>query len=111
MRIAKHMQGAVTVVELAGELDSATAASARDELVRLVGDGGLLLLDLSGLSYMSSAGLRVMLLIYRQARTSGARLALAGIPNDIRTIMAATGFLDFFTVVDTVAAGLEELEE
>jgi len=110
MQIAKYMRGSVTVVELDGELDSVTAPASREELAQLAGSGGPVLLDLSRMSYMSSAGLRVLLLVYRQAREAGAALALAGLPPMIREVMAATGFLDFFTVADSVEAALEDLE-
>jgi anti-anti-sigma factor len=110
MQIAKYMRGSVTVVELDGELDSVTAPASREELATLAGSGGPVLLDLSRMSYMSSAGLRVLLLVYRQARDAGAALALAGIPPMIQEVMAATGFLDFFTVAETVEAALEDLE-
>ena len=110
MQIAKYMRGSVTVVELDGELDSVTAPASREELSQLAGSGGPVLLDLSRMSYMSSAGLRVLLLVYRQARDAGAALALAGLPPMIREVMAATGFLDFFTVADSVEAALEDLE-
>ena len=109
MQIAKHMRGSVTVVELDGDLDSVSAPASRKELVQLVSNGGQVLLDLSNMSYMSSAGLRVLLLVYREATAAGTSLALTGIPHLIKDVMAATGFLGFFTVVDSVEAGLEEL--
>jgi anti-sigma B factor antagonist len=110
MRIDKYMRGPVTVVELSGELDSGTAAHARDELVELVAHGGRVLLDMSRLAYMSSAGLRVMLLIYREATRSGTQVGLTGILPEIEAIMSATGFLHFFTVTDTLDDGIEELD-
>src|SRR5438093_13076958 len=109
MEIEKHMLGAVTVIALDGELDSRTAPRVHEQLDSLVPERGLVLIDLSCMSYMSSAGLRVLLLVYRQAQRNGARLALACAPPDVRDIMSATGFLDFFTVADTVEAGVAAL--
>ncbi len=77
MEVAKHMQGAVTVIALDGELDSSTAPTVHQQLGDLVPPHGRVLIDLSRTSYMSSAGLRVLLLVYRQAQANGARLALA----------------------------------
>jgi anti-sigma B factor antagonist len=109
MQIAEYARGPVTVVELAGEFDSLTAPQSRDELVRLASSGEPVLLDLTKTSYMSSAGLRVLLLVYRQATSSGTPVALVGIPQLIHDVMAATGFIDFFTVADTVDDGLDVL--
>jgi anti-sigma B factor antagonist len=111
MQLSKHMHGDVTVIALDGSLDSATATRTQQDLEELVPPGAPVLLDLSRMSYMSSAGLRVLLLVYRQARRSGARLALVAVPRDAYEIMAATGFLDFFTVADSVAGGVTALTE
>jgi anti-anti-sigma factor len=64
---------------------------------------------MSKMSYMSSAGLRVLLLVQRRAQATGARVALARLPEDVREVMAATGFLEFFAVCDTVEEGAEAL--
>jgi anti-sigma B factor antagonist len=109
MELAKYMRDGVTVVELTGELDSNTGPSVREDLIQLVADGSRVLLDLTRVSFMSSAGLRVMLLVYRQAELSGARVALVQIPPDVRSIMEATGFLRFFVVADSLDEGLEVL--
>jgi anti-sigma B factor antagonist len=70
---------------------------------------GPVLLDLSRMSCLSGAGLRALLVICRQAERNGARLTLAGVPAEVRAIMAATGFLEFFAVADTVAAGVQAM--
>jgi anti-sigma B factor antagonist len=109
MELEKYMRGRVTVLALQGELDSTTAADARERIGELVPTDGAVLLDLDGMTYMSSAGLRVLLLIYRQVRESGVRLALARLSPDVAEVMTDTGFIDFFTVVDSVDAGVEAL--
>ena len=109
MEVEKHMQGAVTVIALHGELDSGTAPKVQGQIGDLVPEKGQVLIDLTRTSYMSSAGLRVLLLVYRQAQANGARLALACAPPDVRAVMSATGFLNFFTVTDSVAEGVAVL--
>jgi anti-sigma B factor antagonist len=109
MELSKHMRDGVTVIELDGELDSNTAAGTRGGLDELLPEQGKVVLDLSRLSYMSSAGLRVLLLVYRQAQRTGVGLALAGLPDEIREAMSATGFLEFFTVAETVEDGVGAL--
>jgi anti-sigma B factor antagonist len=109
MELEKYMRDGVTVVALDGDLDSQSAPEVHTTLGELVPVGGALLLDLSRVRYMSSAGLRVLLLVYRRARKDGVRLALASIPEPVCAVMAATGFLDAFTVTGTVADGVEAL--
>ncbi|MEU7751302.1 STAS domain-containing protein [Micromonospora sp. NPDC049101] len=109
MRVEKSMRENTTVIALIGDLDSATASQVHNDLGQLIPDEGHLLLDLSRMSYLSSAGLRVLLLVYRQARQKGLRLALAGIPADVHAVLSATGFIEAFLVADTVDAGVEAL--
>jgi anti-sigma B factor antagonist len=109
MRLRKEPRGGVTVISLDGQLDSETAPQVQQDLQALFPEEGLVVLDLSRTLYMSSAGLRVLLLIYRQAQHGTVRLALTGLSPDVRAIMEATGFLGFFTVVESVEQGVEAL--
>ena len=110
MNVTHSTLEGTTVVTLTGELDGKTAPAAQQQIVPLIAPGGSTLLDLSGVNYMSSAGLRMMLLLYRQAVGLDNRIALVGLSNEIRDTMDATGFLDYFVVSDTLDAGLSLLE-
>ena len=46
-----------TVVAISGELDAAAATGLRDQLISMIPSGSVVSLDLSGLTYISSAGL------------------------------------------------------
>ncbi len=105
MEINVRTTSNLTVITVTGELDGKTAPAAQEQIVPLCKDGGKLLLDMSGVTYMSSAGLRLMLLLYRQATSAKAILALAGLAEELRDTMSATGFLEYFQVFDTVEAG------
>jgi anti-anti-sigma factor len=107
MQLTKQMHGDTTVITLDGSLDSGTAAAARADLEQLMPEQGSIVLDMSKMSYLSSAGLRVLLLLQRRAQATGARVALARLPDDVREVMAATGFLEFFAVRDTVEVAPE----
>jgi anti-sigma B factor antagonist len=109
MLLEKYMRDGVTVIALDGDLDSHSAPEVHTGLGELIPAGGAMLLDLRRLRYMSSAGLRVLLLVYRKARQDGVRLALSAIPDEVSAVMAATGFLDAFTVAGSVADGVEAL--
>jgi anti-anti-sigma factor len=109
MEVSRQEQGPVTVISLVGELDSGTAPGVHEDLRGLVFDRARVLLDMSGTSYMSSAGLRVLLLVHRDADQTGARIVLTGLSPEVGAVMAATGFLEYFAVADSVEVGLREL--
>jgi anti-sigma B factor antagonist len=100
---------AATVVGIAFDVDSRTAPELQELILPLITAERPVILDMSRVTYMSSAGLRVLLTTYRQARSSNARLVLSGLSEDLRDIMAATGFLDFFVTCDTLDGALKSL--
>lgn len=109
MRLDNRMQGDVVVVTLRDTVDGPTLPAAKASLDRAMRGHRKVLLDLSELTYISSTGLRVLLHAHRSARAADARLALACPPDDVRAVMAATGFLDFLTVFDALDTAVEAL--
>jgi len=99
----------ITVVELDGELDSNTAALVQDQLMTAASQTGKILLDMSKVTYMSSAGLRLLLLLYRQIREQVGNIAIVGLTEEVKDVMSITGFLDFFAIYDTRNAGLKAM--
>ena len=85
-----------TVVTLTGEINSETSSTLLERLRPLVRSGGILRIDLKNVSYISSAGLRTLLVVYREAQHSGADVTLSALGEEVRFVMAATGFLDYF---------------
>ena len=63
----------VAIVELAGELDAKTAPVAEDGILSLVQPGCRVILDMSKVTYMSSAGLRMFLLLNRKTASTPSR--------------------------------------
>jgi anti-sigma B factor antagonist len=96
----------VTVVEIVGDIDGKTAPQVQEQVAPLVQPESKILLDMSQVGYMSSAGLRLLLSTYRQVSSNNASIVLAGVNEEIQDTMSATGFLRFFTIHDTVEAGL-----
>ena len=62
--------------------------------------------DLSSVSYVSSAGLRVLLKGAKTAKASGHRLVLAGIAPSVREVFDISGFSTIFTIVEDMDAAL-----
>jgi anti-sigma B factor antagonist len=101
---------AIHVVTLEGELDATTSPLAQREIMPLAGPERRILLDMSGVSFMSSAGLRLLLSTYRQATALGGVVALAGLSEELQDTMSMTGFLSFFTVHPDAPSGVAALQ-
>ncbi|MBD2211667.1 anti-sigma factor antagonist [Calothrix sp. FACHB-156] len=96
----------VKVAELTGDVDASTAPSVTEKVLPLAQPGSKILLDMTAVPYMSSAGLRMLLSLYRQATAKEGKLVLVGLTEDIRDTMSVTGFLDFFTTSETIDEAL-----
>ncbi|ARP84556.1 anti-anti-sigma factor [Bordetella genomosp. 8] len=101
MTLAIEKVGPALVVSPQGQLNSANAASVESELLRQIDNGeNKVVLDLSSLDYISSAGLRVMLLAAKRLKQKGGALALCSIQPHVREVFDISGFLSILTVVD-----------
>ncbi|HHP7230835.1 MAG TPA: anti-sigma factor antagonist [Xenococcaceae cyanobacterium] len=96
----------VTVVELAGDIDAATTPLIQEQVFPIVKPDSKIILDMRQVSYLSSSGLRMLLLLYRTAIAQKVSIVLVGLTEEIWDTMSVTGFLDFFTTCDTIESGL-----
>jgi anti-sigma B factor antagonist len=100
------LDGADALVTLSGELDLSGAPSLEAEIERLAGTPGLarLVLDLRGLEFLDSSGLRLVALAERQVGGAGAELVLVRGPDVVQRVFEITRMADRLTFVDTPAA-------
>ncbi|BAT56919.1 anti-sigma-factor antagonist (plasmid) [Nostoc sp. NIES-3756] len=99
----------VTVIELNGDVDTNTAPLVQEQILPQVKAGSKIILDMTQVSYLSSAGLRMLLSLYRQIFNQNAQIILVGLSEEIADTMSITGFLDFFQTADTLNQALEAL--
>lgn len=97
----------VTVVKIAGEINANTATRITQIVLPLVQPHCRLLLDMTEVLYMSSAGLRMLLLVYRQVSSQFGHIVLVGLSQEIQDTLFIIGFLNFFTICETLDLGLE----
>ncbi len=87
-----------TIAKLTGRLDGPAAPVLDQELVPLVVPGAKLVLDLTDLAYVSSAGLRIFLKTAKQAKAAKARLSLFGINDVVQEVFDISGFTAIFEI-------------
>ena len=85
------------VATLVGEMDTAAAVEAETILQPLYySEGKDVVVDCTGLEYIASSGLRILLGILKGAKSTSSRVVLKGVNDDIKNIFRLTGFLDIF---------------
>jgi anti-sigma B factor antagonist len=100
----------ITVLILTGDITSLNAIEVQEELLPLVVPGCRILIDMAGVRFLSSAGLRTLLMLYRRIEGQNSCIALANLPERIYDIMSVTGFLNFFATYPTEAEGVKALK-
>ena len=97
MEISKNKNGSTLIVSPSGRLDTASAPKLEEELKASIDGVTELILDLSGLEYMSSAGLRILLSSQKTMDKQG-KMTVRNVNATIMDIFEITGFTDIFTL-------------
>ena len=103
------------MLTVAGELDLRTSPELEERLSRAFDAGAeLVILDLRGVEFMDSTGLRVLLTAHQRAHESGRRFALVRGADQVERVLTLTGVREMLTIVDApeelLAAGEQPSE-
>jgi anti-anti-sigma factor len=110
MQVMDEIQDGVRIVRPEGRLDSTTSPAFEKQLL-----GGLeaaaapLVLDFSGLDYISSAGLRVVLMAAKRVKAYNGKMVLCALKDNVREVFDISGFLKFLQVCDSREQALAEV--
>ena len=107
MTISDAHEGGVVVVSPRGRIDSTTSVTLERHLQELAAAGQTrVVVDFTGVDYISSAGLRVMLALAKRGRDQKGRVALFGMNDSVRQVFELAGFVALFTIAPTRAEAL-----
>ena len=95
IEIKKNLEDAT--IEIVGRLDTTTAPSLEKTLNDDMGDTKNLILDLKGLEYISSAGLRVLLAAQKKMQQIGS-MKVINVVESVMEVFEITGFADILTI-------------
>ena len=86
-----------TVIKLEGRLDTTTAPALDKAINEDIGDAKNLIIDLNGLEYISSAGLRVLLAAQKKLQKIGS-MKVKNVCEEVMEVFEITGFADILVV-------------
>lgn len=98
MDIQKTIDGSAVTIAVSGRLDTNTAPQFETELKGCLNGASDLTLDFSGLEYISSAGLRVLLSAQKLMNAQGGSMRVTGSNDIVKEIFEVTGFTDILTI-------------
>ncbi len=96
LQIQYRGTGPDTVIELTGRLDGSLPPEVRDKVRSNITPGCHLRLDVSQLTAVSGAGVRMLLLLFRQVRAVGGTISAEGLSPELLDLADAAGFLELF---------------
>ena len=96
--ITKNIEGTVMTLQVSGRIDAATAPELRKVSDMMPEDITRLVIDMSGTEYISSAGIRVLLIMQKKMDSRGGTLTLHGLSNTTSRIIVATGLAEVFNM-------------
>jgi anti-anti-sigma factor len=109
MDIAHEETNGVVCIRLVGRLDADSAPQAETTVRELMQQGKTrLLFDLSGMDYISSAGLRVILIAVKALQAKQGKVVLSALTPYVREIFDVSNFSSIIPITDTVDAGLQQ---
>ena len=97
LSISNTVNGDVNEVKLVGRLDVKAAREAEGAFAEAAREATNVVLDMSELDYIASAGLRALKRLRSDVRGNGGTLTLRGVQDDVMDVFEMTGFAAMLT--------------
>lgn len=98
MTINQNREGSKLTIKIEGKLDTTTAPELKESLDSTLDGVTELIMDISNLIYISSAGLRVLLLTHKTMSRAGGSMTITGANETVMEIFDMTGFSDILNI-------------
>ena len=110
MKITEDRTADVLILGLSGKLDATTAKTFEDKILAEIESGyRRLMIDLSQLNYVSSAGLRVFLIAAKRLRSRDGRIALCSLQDHVQQVFDLSGFSSVLSIYSSREEGIKAL--
>ena len=110
MDIHEDRKDGFLVLGLEGRLDAVSSKMFEEKVLALV-DGGerRIVIDLSRLDYVSSAGLRVFLVVSKRLTAAGGKVVLCSLQEPVKQVFDIVGFYSIFSILNSKDEALNSL--
>ncbi|WP_019001751.1 anti-sigma factor antagonist [Succinimonas amylolytica] len=84
-------------MELTGRIETSNAEEWKEKIVAGIPESGDYVLECSGLSYISSSGIRIIIKVYKELKKRGDRLIISNVSPAVMEVLDLTGVSEFVT--------------
>ncbi len=106
MEIKTERKNGTLIAKVEGRVDSANAREFENALSAAISDDSHVIIDFEGLSYISSSGLRVILLVAKTLRNRDVKFALCSLSDPIEEVFKISGFDKIIPIYGSQAEAL-----
>lgn len=100
------------VVSLSGRIDSTAAVEFEEKLIEIIDTGcHTMIIDFLRVQFISSAGLRVLLLAAKKVKPYGGKILLCDMSKDVREVFDISGFSSIFDIHENVSSAIASLKK
>jgi len=111
MQITDRKENGASVVAINGDIAQLAATKMRDYLDRVTeADGTRLVVDFSGVNYMNTAGIEVLISTMKHLHEKGGEMYLAQLPKPVLKVFQITRLDEIFRIYDTVENAIAAFE-
>ncbi len=112
MEILEKEIGNVYLISIGGNLDAYSVNDVESKLNSLIDSGHVrLVVSLDKLEYISSSGLRVLLVTLKKVRKQQGDIRLACLKSNIKEVFDISGFTQLFNILDTDETAIDSFAE
>jgi anti-anti-sigma factor len=105
--IKEEAKGDVLILRMSGRLDAVSSPTAERKVFDHINEGQYkLLFDFSGIDYLSSAGMRMLLSVTKKLKSLSGKLVLFSVTTNVMDILKMSGFDHVLEIVQTEEDGL-----
>ncbi|MBA4393853.1 MAG: anti-sigma factor antagonist [Desulfobacca sp.] len=108
MEIRKRKEKNMLVISVKGRLDAVTAPEVEKDLLQTITEGEKrFVMDLSELQYISSAGLRSLLVLAKKLKPEQGEILFTGLQGPVDEVFKISGFYSIFKIYDSLDEALQ----
>jgi anti-anti-sigma factor len=112
MEITEDKIDGQVVISLSGRIDSTAAVEFEEKLIEIIDKGkNTMIIDFLRIQFISSAGLRVLLLAAKKVKPYGGKIVLCDMSKDVREVFDISGFSSIFDIQENVAAAVDAIKK
>jgi anti-anti-sigma factor len=111
MELTMNENNGIKVINLKGHLDGNTSPKVQEEIMPIIQSGTKIVINMADCDYVSSAGLRLLLVIAKTLKSKGGKGVISGLLPEVKDVMEMTGFDRMYENYSSVDDAIKALNE